>query len=185
MSTNSYLQGVWQQVLKREQVSNPLLTRSYFGNQVTERTKFSPAKQQGNSEQNHSWYKFFFQEPLATFLFLREKFTKFAYSSQQLLNPNTFKLSEFLKSNSKQHLHMCTLLLQPTDLISKIVICPQFLLLIKYFVVMSLNKNCFKQLSKLGDICLFSYKSFSQAYGTQGTKCQLSGDRSCWASKIS
>ena len=35
----------WQQVLKREQVSNPLLTRSYFGNQVTERTKFSPAKQ--------------------------------------------------------------------------------------------------------------------------------------------
>ena len=36
--------GIWQQVLKKEQVCNPLLARRYFANRVPQMTTFSPTK---------------------------------------------------------------------------------------------------------------------------------------------
>ena len=36
--------GIWQQVLKKEQVCNPLLACGYFGNRVPKMTTFSLTK---------------------------------------------------------------------------------------------------------------------------------------------
>ena len=44
MAQTVIYRGIWQQVLKKEQVCNPLLAHSYFCNRVPEMTTFSPQK---------------------------------------------------------------------------------------------------------------------------------------------